>query len=366
MSSLGDAAERALERCAADPRFESRLRAAYRGRHDVLDALWWAAHPLTDSPRGKSDPAAELRQLQNAVFSREPSASPLIDVSDARTGAVLRVRESEHRLQEMQRRLAADAAALSAALDTVDPAEASSAVSTPAEVPDWPSASRPEREIDPVPASGPVVPAHSAPSHDHQSHEEGAIPTPSRARARARRLLLPVLSGAAVLAAILILPSISGMNPGMGGAPGPSRPSLQVPRATTEIVRLGSDGTVPDPLSILERPQVETDLPPDGFAMNQADSYRKLPDLVGHVELYLAKDQENTICLVAVRIDGAGMSGCIDESQFAAQGIWLGGGERYSIGPDATILTESFSLLANGDFHYEATARVKQPYQAPR
>ena len=37
-------AERALERAQTDPAYEAALRDAYRGRHDVLDALWWAAH----------------------------------------------------------------------------------------------------------------------------------------------------------------------------------------------------------------------------------------------------------------------------------------------------------------------------------
>jgi hypothetical protein len=46
------------------------LTTAYRGRHDLQDALWWRARPLASTPEGIIDPAAALRPLQDAVFSK--------------------------------------------------------------------------------------------------------------------------------------------------------------------------------------------------------------------------------------------------------------------------------------------------------
>ena len=352
--------ERALERCTTDPQFESRLRSVYQGRHDVLDALWWAAHPLTPSPRGIPDPAAELRGLQNAVFSRGRGESPIIEFADPHTGASVRMREAEHRLQEAQRLLAADAAQLSAALIAAEPTVAAAGVRESANVPEASRVSPPERETRITPA--PAVLAPSSIEHNQPAREErGLIPAPSGAAPRARRLLLPVLSGVALLAAIVFLPSITGMNPETGGAPTPAPTFSEAPRVRTEIVRLGSDGNVSEPLVLLERPATDADRPPDILPMHQPGSYRRLPDLVGHLQLYLARDREDAICLVAFRIDGASISSCVEEALFPDQGIWFNGDGRYSIGEDATILTESFSLLANGDLHYEATARVRQP-----
>ncbi len=83
---------------AADAALASELRTAYRGRHDVLDALWWRCHPLTESPAGRPDPAAELAPLQAAVYSRTRPDSPAGD--------------GEQRLRALTDRLRGDAAAL--------------------------------------------------------------------------------------------------------------------------------------------------------------------------------------------------------------------------------------------------------------
>ncbi len=83
---------------AADAALASALRDAYRGRHDVLDALWWRCHPLTQSPAGRPDPAAELPPLQAEVYSRIRPDSP--------TG------DGEQRLRALTDRLRRDAADL--------------------------------------------------------------------------------------------------------------------------------------------------------------------------------------------------------------------------------------------------------------
>lgn len=109
-------AEELLSAAQADARLRDELRAAYRGRHDVLDALWWAAHPLTISPWRHADPAAELASLQAAVFSRDIETEPQIEVTYVDTGYRVQMTKPEHLLRVLTAELAEDAAALDAVL----------------------------------------------------------------------------------------------------------------------------------------------------------------------------------------------------------------------------------------------------------
>lgn len=296
----GPDVERVLERAHDDPRFEAALRDAYCGRHDVLDALWWAAHPLTESPRGVLDPAAGLTGLQRAAYAR------VSDPTDAR--------ESQQRLQEAQLLLAEDARNLTDAVGAIEQEAARLPVSSP----------KSEEEAD----SGPKT---------------------------RRKVLLPALAGGLLLAAIMVLPALSQLNTDADRSPTSSaRPP---DRVHTEIVTLGSEGNVTDPLAILERPQAPGDQP-RGELRFSAETYRALPSLVPHVELYLARGNfPEAICLVVVGQDERSMSTCQPASGFTNDELQLGRG-RYELSSDMTILTESYSLFPNGDFRYTATARV--------
>jgi hypothetical protein len=68
-------ARRLWEATQTDAALLADLTAAYRGRHDLRDALWWRAHPLTSTPAGIADPAQALRPLQDAVFSKVADAT---------------------------------------------------------------------------------------------------------------------------------------------------------------------------------------------------------------------------------------------------------------------------------------------------
>lgn len=314
-------AELMLERAKADDLWLSKLRSEYRGRHDMLDALWWAAHPLADSPRGTPDPARDLSELQRAVFSRP----------EAESGMTGRIRESEHRLQEAQRVLAEDRRLLVEALNAVEVAKVGASEAQPLSAPPSGAMEQPEA----TPSSGDRSPAR-------------------------RKLLFSLLAGAAVIAVILLLPNVSGLTAGVGDglATTPAPTHTQASRVTTEIVTLVSDGNVSDPLAVLARPATEADQPRTGS--HGTESFRRLPDLVGHVELYLSRgEQADQICLTVMRHDGSGMGSCVSESTFADRGVSLGGSDRYEVASNMTILTESFTLLADGTFHYEATARAQ-------
>ncbi len=95
-----------------DPGLLIALRAAYRGRHDVRDALWWRAHPLSLTPGGRPDPLVGLGAERAAVESRSRVDGPRSEVADPDTGEPVSATGSEHRLRELSRLLAQDAAAL--------------------------------------------------------------------------------------------------------------------------------------------------------------------------------------------------------------------------------------------------------------
>lgn len=311
-----------LERAGNDPEFEAQLRAEYHGRHDILDALWWAAHPLTTSPSGVTDPASELRELQRAAFSRSTAGTPA-ERQDAERHT------AERRLREVERMLAEDSRQLSNAVTAIE--------ST---------------------ASAPVSVSVSVSAIEGAAAEE-VLTTEEEPHPR-RKYLVPLASIAVVLAAILAFPAISGINSAVDSGPTPtSTPTVE--RAQTEIIRFSAEGNVGDPLTILARPTAESDQPGIGSDSAYAPgSFRALPNLVSFLELYLAHGADGEgICLVVVHGDGTGMGGCVPETGFREHGIELTGTGQHALGVDFTILTESITLLENGDFSYAATARTR-------
>ena len=94
-----------------------RLRASYRGRHDVLDALWWRAHPSTRSPGGEPDPSTALPELMAEVYSRRGMSEPLIEFLDPVSDRMVRATASGQALRALTIDLTHDAAALDAVLE---------------------------------------------------------------------------------------------------------------------------------------------------------------------------------------------------------------------------------------------------------
>ncbi|MDY7555508.1 hypothetical protein [Cryobacterium sp. 10C3] len=109
-------AGRLREAAQADAALHEVLRRGYPGRHDVLDALWWRAHPLTETPAGRPDPAAELPELQAAVYSRARSPES--------------ASEDEQRLAALQLALGRDTADLDALLGQYPTLEAGALAKT--------------------------------------------------------------------------------------------------------------------------------------------------------------------------------------------------------------------------------------------
>lgn len=114
-----EAAEKLWTDSQSDADLLADLRAAYRGRFDVRDALWWRAHPLEPTPDGVPDPAGRLQELQAAAYSRASAAEPLVEFVDPLTHETVRATESARRLRALMSELDADAAALDAAIESV-------------------------------------------------------------------------------------------------------------------------------------------------------------------------------------------------------------------------------------------------------
>lgn len=331
--------EAALERATDDDWLE-RVRSAYRGRHDVLDALWWAAHPLTTAPSGTQDPATGLAALQRAVFARP-------DGDDEKR------LDQERRLYELQSQLATDARLLAEALGAATHPQTASEATTSGET--HPVVGRGQDSRDPRHMQ---TFATTSPGEVIVESDIGDNTPPPGGRS----LILLGAATAAVLAALVFLPNIPSERPEVEGTPPPvaALPPQPGERTQLQIVPLVADGNVEDPLEILERPQAEEDRLAGWLTgVLQDGSSRRLPDMVGHLELYVARSGDASgVCLVVERQDGSAMSNCVPDDLFAVEGIRLLGSDRYQIWPDATVLSESFTLSPDGDFHYEAVVRA--------
>lgn len=85
-----EATEDAYSRARRDPDFLEAVRRDYRGRRDVLHALWWLEHPADDAPDGSPSPLRELRDLQRRVFSADGGS-----LGDPDATRVIRERQAE-------------------------------------------------------------------------------------------------------------------------------------------------------------------------------------------------------------------------------------------------------------------------------
>jgi hypothetical protein len=189
----------------------TRLRVSYRGRFDVLDALWWRANPLTPTPAGAPDPASGLAALQAAVYSPAAASEPLVEFVDPITGEPVHATENEHRLRELMQQLNRDAAALDFTLERLS---------------DWThegsfSGDRPDREPRPETDPRPDPPVAPAPVADR------------------RRTPLLVLVGFAAGVATGAVAAMATMDPrGTRAAPGPAASQATASVASRDFLKI--------------------------------------------------------------------------------------------------------------------------------
>ncbi len=275
-NGLGAAeAARLLAAASADPALSARLRAAYRGTDDALDALWWRAHPLTETPAGIPDPAIEWDALRRTAYSRGGSPADLAAVYEHEQ----RTRRSAVLLDEAMRAITpVNAAVLSDARPAVPPAMDAMQVRAA-------EAGTAER-----------VPPLSPPTK--------------------RRTPIAI---AIVAAAIVLI----GVGFGLGhGVASPATPDPS-PSHTFGPFSAGQHGT--STLALLEEPQTPGDIPPLALADDiVASTVHLLPGIDSPaVTVYGALSKSQEICLILITSDLKTASTCATETTFVANGIRL-------------------------------------------
>ncbi|WBM80938.1 hypothetical protein KIV56_06495 [Cryobacterium breve] len=259
---------------SADAALASALRAAYRGRHDVLDALWWRAHPLAVTPGGRPDPAAELPRLQSAVYARPGP-----------TGSAV---ESERRLHALTAQLRQDESDLDAVLVLFRDAVRSGGAL-------------------PRPAPG-TPPAPGVPGSPGAADATVRAPRALRTRTLRRSALLVaagvLVGGIAVAMASVVLPH-GGPASGPGTEPAAS--------ASPGLLALFDQPPIPDQTTIDLGPDFRRDSIHAMFVERETSSF-----------VYVAARRGDELYCVILRTQGQqGASACVGLAELARRGLAL-------------------------------------------
>jgi len=261
---------------ANEPAVLAALRGAYRGRHGVLDALWWRAHPQLPSPSGARDPAVERDSLARRAYSREARPTDPVDLASADEELVTDAARLDEAIAAMRR-----AASRMAAGDTGHAGR-----------------------TGPPGATGRIRHTGGSGRPGHTGAERSmALPH--------RRI---ALAGAAVLVVIAAGLAVSAAN---GSLPVGATTRTDVTagdRAPDELARDRAVGDVPDAAL------------PDGYDL--ATVRRLLPandvdgaDAVGDYDLFGARTVDDAVCLVLAFADGGIASSCVSEAEFGSRGV---------------------------------------------
>jgi hypothetical protein len=275
----------------SDPDYLEAVRAHHAGSWDVLDALWWASHPLDPSPAGSLAPLARVRALQRRVFAADADAA-----GDRGVHEELRRLEAEI-LREAD---AIDAAVRAARAGAGAALAGAGTPGAPGDAPD-PAA--------PDPAG--TEPAGPGIADDPPTGE----PLPD---ARRRRMLLIGGLTAAVLLGVVVGGQLSAARD-PGATPAPAAPA--------------SAAATPPPLAlaVFQREQTAEDLPaiplPEVFdppTLRQLGSLGSGdPDPAAQTVYYAARTRVDTVCLIVVPQTVDYLATCVPEEHFPVTGLQL-------------------------------------------
>lgn len=281
-----------------DAAIAARLRAAYPGRHDVLDALWWRAHPLTPSPAGQADPAAELPRMQAAVYSRTRPDGSLL--------------ESERQLRALAAQLRQDETDLDGVLLLFrDVAASPDAVHNPGSAETGP----------PGPARSPEARRPHAGPPDSGPRETGATDagatdagtTDSGEAALSRRALLGPLrrrSTLLVLAGVLVGGIAVAAVSALVQASGPAAESAA--SASPGLLALFDQPPIPDQTTIDLGPEFRRDSIHAMFVERETSSF-----------VYVARQGDDLYCVILRTQGQQGASVCVGLAELARRGLTL-------------------------------------------
>ncbi|TFC24067.1 hypothetical protein [Cryobacterium glucosi] len=303
-------AGRLREAAQADAALQEVLRRGYPGRHDVLDALWWRAHPLTETPAGRPDPAAELPELQAAVYSRARSPES--------------ASEDEQRLAALQLALGRDTADLDALLGQYPTLEAGALAKTGPFLP---------ARVRKVPLSDPDTGTFRTLAEGGADAAAGtaAGPGPEAAAPRRLRVLRAgalVLAGAAVgVLALLVLQAS-----GLAGATDASGGATPTAGASETAGPAASAGNL---LGVFDQPEFV----PDDTTPALGGEYTSVHSLFGPVletglpySVFAARLRDDQYCLILRNADLTGTSACTTLDELAGSGLHLNATVMGSLG----------------------------------
>lgn len=251
------------ERALHDEAFRLAVRERYRGSRDVLDALWWRAHPDRPSPRGEESPGCRVRALQRRVFAADADAA-----GD----------EAVHRaLRELEAEIITEQDAIDDAVTAVFAVEQGHEDAEPAGAPQLPPA-EPESPV-----------------------------RPSRSRVRA----VAVLAAAAVLGGVAGAQIVLALGSGADAtsAAAADAPALDIfdrPQAPADVPVVPLPASF-QPLTVRYLGSISW-----GSGPQPAES-----------PYYGARADGDRVCLVLMIDSAHYLSTCVGESEFAASGLGL-------------------------------------------
>ncbi|QYF72743.1 hypothetical protein [Cryobacterium sp. PAMC25264] len=272
----------AYERALGDEEYRSAVRDHYRGSRDVLDALWWRAHPDQASPEGEPAPSGRVRALQRRVFAADADA--------AGDHAVHRA------LRELEAEIAGEKEAIDDAVLAAEQELEGSAVARVAPArPMVPRGDESQRD------AGSAVSADGPPA----APEKPTVASRSRVRLAVGLIVAAVLGG---VAGAQIVGAIAR--------------GTEIPAAATTEAKA---------FEIFDRPQTVDDVP----AVPLPASFQPLTlRTIGGISwesvdppaeslFYVVRSDAERVCLLLLLDDTHYLSSCVGESEFAASGVTL-------------------------------------------
>ncbi|MBK4346090.1 hypothetical protein [Lacisediminihabitans changchengi] len=318
-----------------DRSVRTRLRHRYAGRHDVLDALWWRAHPLSTAPSGRPDPALALAALRRATYAR-PTAEPVPYTDDA--GATTMISPAELALREAMASLTADTAALDRVLaldhdglgpDPLVPALSSAALSPLA--------------LSPPPMSSPALSPPMSPPPD------------ASARPPARRRAVLTIVGVVLVAAAAFAFGRLAERPVPAASPNPSSSRYD-----------GGAQRGSATLALLESAQQPQDIPPFALGTDTiSSSVHLIFDGYGPgVVVFGALGHRDTVCMVVIVAEEQSSQTCSAADRFIDDGLRLRVTTGGRVINDSGYLVPSYyEFRWTGDGSVSATSNAL-PYPA--
>jgi hypothetical protein len=273
----GDEYSRALR----DNRYRELIIAAYGGRHDAMDALWWNSNPLKTAPSGEEPPSAPLASLQRRVYSADPN--------------LLNMAVHERELQNLIESLSLDREFIQAAIRAADAATGL----------DW------HHGLEAPPAFEP------------QAREmSGDDERPPRARPSSRTIAIVIVALVGGVFLGSVLPTAQ-----TGSSPG--------------AVSSTSSPNPADALRIFDIAQDSNDLPAQLAASEFPQETIRRIFISDENSVYAARGRDNEVCLVVVTSAEGYVASCSLGSEFPPSGLRVGWSDTVAkvFTHDSTVLT---------------------------